>query len=114
MRSDARALLSQRLLGDLDDDLLSFLEQVADRRRGALLSRFAARCLHRALLRHALLGARIRVRRAAAAFGQWGTALASAFSSVASAAPHAARNAVLQVARTLFAQGRGQAGRNAG
>ena len=32
VRSDARALLPQRLLGDLDDDLLAFLEQIGDGR----------------------------------------------------------------------------------
>src|ERR1700694_2560629 len=32
MRSDARALLPQWLLGDLDDNFLPFLEQVADGR----------------------------------------------------------------------------------
>ena len=32
VRGDARALLPQRLLGDLDDDLLPFLEQIADGR----------------------------------------------------------------------------------
>ena len=31
VRGDARALLAQRLLGDLNDDLLAFFEQVADR-----------------------------------------------------------------------------------
>ncbi len=30
VRSDARALLPQRLLGDLNDDLLAFLEQIGD------------------------------------------------------------------------------------
>ena len=30
VRSDARALLAQRLLGDLNDDLLAFLQQVGD------------------------------------------------------------------------------------
>ncbi len=36
MGSDARALLAQRLLGDLDDDLLAFLEQLGDGRQRAL------------------------------------------------------------------------------
>ena len=37
VRSDARALLSQRFLGDLNDDLLAFLEQVGNgRQRRAL------------------------------------------------------------------------------
>ena len=31
VRSDARAFLAQRLLGDLDDDLLAFFQQIADR-----------------------------------------------------------------------------------
>ncbi len=33
VRSDARAFLTQRLLGDLDDDFLAFFQQVADRRQ---------------------------------------------------------------------------------
>ena len=33
VRSDARALLAERLLGDLDDDLLAFLQQVGDGRQ---------------------------------------------------------------------------------
>src|SRR5207253_2216052 len=32
VRRDARALLTQRLLSDLNDDLLAFFQQVADRR----------------------------------------------------------------------------------
>ena len=35
--SDARALLAERLLGDLHDDFLALLEQIADGRRAALL-----------------------------------------------------------------------------
>ena len=33
VRGDARALLAQRLLGDLNDDLLAFLQQIGDGRR---------------------------------------------------------------------------------
>ena len=33
VRRDARALLAERLLRDLDDDFLAFLQQVADRRQ---------------------------------------------------------------------------------
>ena len=36
VRGDAGALLSQRLLGDLDDDLLAFAQQIADGGRGRL------------------------------------------------------------------------------
>ena len=32
VRGDARALLAQRLLGDLNDDLLAFLQQIGDGR----------------------------------------------------------------------------------
>ena len=40
MRSDARALLPQRFLGDLHDNFLAFLQQVGDgRQRGAFAFR---------------------------------------------------------------------------
>src|SRR5579863_1487088 len=41
VRSDARALLPQWLLGDLDDDLLPFLEQIADGRLPLIRTRNA-------------------------------------------------------------------------
>ena len=33
VRGDARALLSQRLFGDLDDDFLAFFEEIGNRRQ---------------------------------------------------------------------------------
>src|SRR5262249_37748464 len=42
VRRDARSLLSQRLLSDLNDDLLTLFQQVADRRkRRTVATRFA-------------------------------------------------------------------------
>ena len=43
VRGDARALLAERLLGDLNDDLLAFAQQVADRAAAAALARASAR-----------------------------------------------------------------------
>ena len=56
VRSDARALLAQRLLGDLDDDLLAFFEQIGD---GRLPVAAAGRAIARSRD-----GPRLRSRRA--------------------------------------------------
>ena len=44
VRRDARALLAKRLLGDLDDDLLPFAEEIGNRRERRLFT--AARSTH--------------------------------------------------------------------
>ena len=113
VRSDARALLSQRLLGDLNDNLLPFLQQVADGRDAGF---FGAR-------RGTDVGARSRLRnrpdfalRRARLARRTAVAAIAAIAIAASPAPHAARIAMLQEARilALFAQRGGEAGGNAG
>src|ERR1019366_8567462 len=127
VRGDARALLPQRLLGDLHDDFLPFLEQIADGRQRDLV---AARV--RPGLRPAL---RPAVRPAVGpavgtAFGPLYGALTRAllqrtrfalrttlpFRRRAAIAPslaaRAARNA-MRITSALFAQGGGQASRDA-
>src|ERR1019366_6678030 len=123
VRGDARALLPQRLLGDLHDDLLPFLEQIADGRQRDLVA------------------ARIRPGLRPAFRPAFGTALGPAFGPLYGAftrallprtrfalrttlpfrrgtaiapslAAGAARN-TMRITSALFAQGGGQAGRDA-
>ena len=97
VRCDARALLAERLLGNLDDDLLPFLQQVGDgreRRCFPIVSDFLLR--RRATSRSAAGFARRRVSPVAVGAAIIGT-LASA-----SAAAHAPRGTML-IPVTLFA-----------
>ena len=101
VRRDAGALLSQRLLRDLNDDFLAFPQQVADRRGGGFLGTVGT--AGRTLLRR-LIGGRGFLA------GLVGTALfhgtAAAFTS------HAPGDAV-HIARTLLTQGGRETGRDA-
>ena len=115
VRGDAGALLAERLLGDLNDDFLALAQQIADGRVLRLVGAGfgagfgAARCgpLWCLLGFGAKLGGVFRAALLGPALVR--TALVGA--PVAPA--HPAGNAV-QIARTLLAQGRRQAGDGAG
>ena len=102
MRSDARAFLSERLLGDLNDDFLTLFQQIADGGPGGPVGAQSP------------AGAPVRWSRCAAPEGRSDIGLRR---PVGIGAPDRdcrgragvvpARNAVLE-ARTLFAQGGGQ------
>ncbi len=102
VRSDARALLAQRLLGDLDDDLLAFLEQFGNGRHAAV---FRRRATERdvSALEMAWLGAR---PRRGASPRRPASGLVSANAAAAHFAAHAARHA-MHIAAALFAKLRG-------
>ena len=121
-----RAPFWQRLLGNLDDDFLAFLQKIADRRQSCLFATCIAACIaarfgarFRPAFRtsfgaafRATLGARTGALLGTAAFLRTALAFRQRTAISAALAPGAARNAV-RVAGPLLAQGGGQAGGNA-
>ena len=106
MRSDARALLSERLFGDLNDDLLAFLQQVGDGWQRRPFSGTAERS-GSALFGTAWSVQRTRLRRGLADLASPGIWLrfclgSSPGSAATHLAAHAARKAV-HVAAALLA-----------
>src|SRR5262249_80368 len=120
------SFLSQRLLGDLYDDFLAFLQQVADGgERRTVLTRFASlaafgslRAFAPAFLGRPRIGLRgtlslLSGRRCRLPVGGRGPVRPLSTIAPASTAPGPARDAMQMLALSLFAQGGGQAGRDA-
>ena len=111
VRSDARALLAQRLLGDLNDDLLAFFQQVGDGRSAALARIARARGRAAGRLRGAVrASASARCSRGSARLLFTRASIVRPIPTTAAAAAIAARNA-MRKASAPFADFRGAAGR---
>src|SRR5947209_6122675 len=96
VRSNASALLAQRLLGDLHDDLLAFPQEIANRGRGFFRAAFRGARDGR----DALFGGRFGPALWSAWFALYGSGTAIIRASALAA--HAPRDAMLEVAGALF------------
>src|SRR5262249_20423802 len=114
VRRDARALLTERLLGDLNDDLLTFLQQVGDRgssaalrtRLGPAFATLATALFDAAFARQTLLAALALLARLSFLTGS-----AIAAISATPATARAPRNA-MQMTLSLLAQRGSETRRN--